>query len=77
MYKWWNNKYSSFKEFNNNTILFWKRTALLIIIKKICSNPRCFQIRTTLSCFIGSKKNTLIKNLSESNGEVLNIAVEK
>ena len=57
---------------------FEKEQPLLVVINKIGgTNPRSFEIRTTLGCVMGSRKNTLIKNIPEANGEVLNVAAEK
>ena len=57
---------------------FEKEQPLLVVINKSGgTNPRSFQIRTTLGCIMGSRKNTLIKNIPDANGEVLNIAAEK
>ena len=57
---------------------FEKEQPLLVIINKMGGiNPRSFEIRTTLGCVMGSRKNTLIKNIQDSQGEVLNIAAEK
>ena len=57
---------------------FEKEQPLLVIINKMGgTNPRSFEIRTTLGCVMGSRKNTLIKNIPDSHGEILNIAAEK
>ena len=57
---------------------FEKEQPLLVVVNKIGgTNPRNFQIKTTLGCVMGSRKNTLIKNIPEANGEILNIAAEK
>jgi len=57
---------------------FEKEQPLLVVINKIGgTNPRSFEIRTILGCVMGSRKNTLIKNIPEANGEVLNVAAEK
>ena len=57
---------------------FEKEQPLMVIVNKIGgTNPRTFEIRTTLGCVMGSRKNTLIKNIPDSNGEILNIAADK
>ena len=57
---------------------FEKEQPLMVIINKMGgTNPRTFEIRTTLGCVMGSRKNTLIKNIPDSHGEILNIAAEK
>ena len=57
---------------------FEKEQNILVIINKVGgTNPRRFEIRTTLGCVMGSRKNTLIKNIPEANGEILNIAADK
>ena len=55
-----------------------KEQPLMVIINKMGgTNPRTFEIITTLGCVMGSRKNTLIKNIPDSHGEILNIAAEK
>ena len=54
-----------------------EQNILLIINKSGGTNPRRFEIKTTLGCIMGSRKNTLIKNIPEANGEILNISAEK
>ena len=57
---------------------FEKEQPLLVIINKLGgTNPRNFEMRTTLGCVMGSRKNTFIRNIPDANGEVLNIAAEK
>ena len=56
---------------------FEKAQPLTILINKTGSNPRNFQIDTTLGCVMGSRKNTLIKDIPGANGEKLNICAEK
>ena len=51
---------------------------VIVVINKIGGiNPRSFEIRTTLGCVMGSRKNTLIKNIPDAFGEVLNVAAKK
>jgi len=60
------------------TYYFEKEQPLIVSINKLGGmTPRGFQINTTLGCIMGSRKNTLIRNIPEANGEVLNIAAEK
>ena len=55
-----------------------KEQPLMVIINKMGgTNPRTFEIITTLSCVMGSIKNTLIKSITDSHGEILNIVAEK
>ena len=57
---------------------FEKEQPLLVIINKMGgTNSRNFEMRTTLGCIMGSRKNTFVRNIPEANGEVLNIAAEK
>ena len=50
---------------------FEKEQNILVVINKTGGNSRRFEIRTTLGCVMGSRKNTLIKNIPEANGEIL------
>ena len=60
------------------TYYFEKAQPLMVSINRMGgSNPRSFRIDTTLGCIMGSRKNTLIKQIPEGNGEILNIAAEK
>ena len=56
---------------------FEKEQKMMIIITKTGTSPRTFRVDTTLGCVMGSRKNTLIKEIPEANGEILNIAAEK
>ena len=56
---------------------FEKEQNILVVINKTGGNSRRFEIRTTLGCVMDSRKNTLIKNIPEANGEILNIAADK
>ena len=57
---------------------FERDQPIMIVIKKTGgSSPRNFEIRTTLGCVMGSRKTTLIKNIPEGTGEVLNLAADK
>ena len=57
---------------------FEKEQPLLIEIIKINKNiPIEFQIKTTLGCIMGSKKNTISEKISDSDSEILVLEAEK
>ena len=57
---------------------FEREQPLMVVINKTGgTNPRRFEIRTTLGCVMGSRKNTLVKNIPEASGEILNLGADK
>ena len=58
---------------------FEREQPLLVVITKSkeCLPPDTYNVKTTLGCVMGSRKNTLVKPIPEGKGENLIIAAEK